>query len=55
MERSRQVMKVELVEKTSSKGNKYIALEIHLTPTYTKTVFLEKAEVELVKSIAKVQ
>lgn len=45
-------MKCELVEKTSQKGNKYVALEIHLTPTYSKTVFLEQAEIELIKAYA---
>lgn len=43
-------MKCEIVEKTSKNGNKYIVLEIHLTPTYTKDVFLDKAEVELIKA-----
>lgn len=42
-------MKVELVEKVSKNGNKYFVLEITLTPTYKKTVFLDTAEVELVK------
>ncbi len=45
-------MRVELVEKTSKSGNKYIALEISLTPTYKKTVFLEQAEIELIKACA---
>lgn len=43
-------MKCELVEKVSQKGNKYIVLQVHLTPTYTKDVFLEKAEIELIKA-----
>lgn len=42
-------MKVELAKKISKKGNEYYVLEISLTPTYKKTVFLDAAEVELVK------
>lgn len=42
-------MKCELVEKTSKSGNKYIALEVSLTPTYKKVIFLEQAELELVR------
>lgn len=38
-----------LQEKTSSKGNKYLCIDIKLTPTYTKTVFFEKAEEEVLK------
>lgn len=45
-------MKAELVEKTSKTGNKYIAVELHLTPTYTKTIFLDQAELELIKLVA---
>ena len=45
-------MKVEIVEKTSQKGNKYVCLEVSLTPTYKKTVFLEQAEVELIRALA---
>lgn len=44
-----------LTEKTSSKGNKYICIEIKLTPTYTKQVFLEKPEEELIRVLAQVQ
>jgi hypothetical protein len=44
-----EVMKVELVEKISKNGNKYVVLEIALTPTYKKVVFLDNAELELVK------
>lgn len=40
-------VKATLVEKTSSKGNQYKCIEIQITPTYTKTVFLDKAELEL--------
>lgn len=42
-------MKCELVEKTSKNGNKYIALEVSLTPTYKKVIFLDQAEIELIK------
>lgn len=42
-------MKCELVEKTSKSGNKYIALEVYLTPTYKKVIFLDSAEIELIK------
>ena len=40
-------VKATLVEKTSKSGNLYKCLEIELTPTYKKTVFLDKAELEL--------
>ena len=42
-------MKVELKEGTSTKGNKYYYLEVQITPTYSKRVFLDNAEVELLK------
>lgn len=42
----------KLVEKVSSKGNKYICLEITITPDYKKTVFLDNAELELIKVMA---
>ena len=42
----------KLVEKVSEKsGKKYVCIEVQLTPTYTKTIFLDKAEVELIKLI----
>lgn len=37
----------KLVERTSKEGNKYVALEIELTPSYKKLVFLTQAEKEL--------
>ena len=40
-------LKCQLVDRISGKGNPYECLEIQLTPTYTKKVFLEKAELEL--------
>lgn len=42
-------LKCQIVEKTSQKGNKYLCLEIYLTPDYKKVVFLDTAEIELVK------
>lgn len=36
-------------EKTSKSGNKYIALDINLTPTYVKTIFLEQSDLEVIK------
>lgn len=38
-----------LHEKTSKSGNTYIALDINLTPSYVKTIFLDPADLELVK------
>lgn len=39
-----------LKEKTSEKkGTKYYVVEIQLTPTYVKQVFLEPSDVEIVK------
>lgn len=46
-------VKCQLVEKTSQKGNKYICLEISLSDTYKKIVFLDNAEVELLKVLAR--
>lgn len=40
-------VKATLVEKTSKSGNKYKCVELHLTDTYTKIVFLDNAELEL--------
>ena len=40
-------VKATLVEKTSKNGNQYKCIEIQLTPTYTKLVFLDNAELEL--------
>lgn len=45
-------MKCELVEKVSKSGNKYVVLTIQLTPSYTKDVFLDNAELELIKLYA---
>lgn len=38
-----------LKEQESKKGTKYYVIEIDLTPTCKKTVFLEPSEIELVK------
>ncbi len=43
------MIKCNLVEKVSKKGNNYLCLEIYLTDTYKKIVFLEPAEIELLK------
>ena len=40
-----------LETRTSKKGSEYKVLVIKLTPTYEKLVFLENAELELLKSI----
>lgn len=45
-------MKCEIVEKVSKTGNKYVVLQVQLTPSYTKDVFLESAELELIKLYA---
>lgn len=36
-------------EKTSKNGKPYTALDIQLTPNYTKTIFLEDSDLEVVK------
>lgn len=36
-------------EKTSKKGGTYIALDVALTPSYTKTFFLDQVDIELIK------
>ena len=36
-------------EKTSKSGNPYTCLDIQLTPTYSKTFFLEESDLEVVK------
>lgn len=44
-------MKVEIVERTSKSGSKYTCLAVELVPGYVKYVFLDKAEVQLIKLI----
>jgi len=46
-------VKARLVEKVSKKGNKYICIEVYITPNITKLVFLSDAELELLKVTAK--
>lgn len=42
------------IEKRISKTNKeYIVLILKLTPTYEKVIFLDSAEIELLKMITK--
>ncbi len=42
-------LKATLVKRTSKKGLEYECVMIQLTPTYEKPVFLESAELELLK------
>lgn len=46
-------VKCQLIEKTSQKGIKYLCLEISLSEDYKKVVFLDNAEVELLKVLAR--
>lgn len=39
----------EVKEGISKNGKKYVYIEIILTPNYTKKVFLDSAELELLK------
>lgn len=43
------LLNASLVEKLSKKGTTYTCVEIQITPTLKKQVFLEPAELELVK------
>ncbi len=43
------LLNATLTEKTSKKGTTYTCIEIELTPTLKKKVFLDQAEVEVVK------
>lgn len=37
-------------EKTSKKsGSQYVVLDVYLTPTYVKSIFLEQSDLEVVK------
>lgn len=38
-----------LEQKKSAKGNEYTCIVIKIGDTYEKTVFLDKAEIELIK------
>lgn len=42
-------VKAILVEKTSKSGNPYTCIEVYITPTTKKLVFLSAAELELLK------
>ena len=42
-------LKATLVKKTSKKGNDYECVMLELSPTYKKVVFLDDAELELLK------
>ena len=42
-------LKATLVKKTSKKGNDYECVMLDLTPSYKKVVFLDDAELELLK------
>lgn len=41
----------KLVEKTSKDGIKYYVFEIKITDTYSKQVFLDKADMEIIRLI----
>lgn len=44
------VIKATIETRVSQKGNEYTVLVLKLTPTYTKSVFLDKAEIELLNN-----
>lgn len=44
-------MKCEILRKTSKNGNEYYVLVVRLTETYSKDVFLDKSEVELLRAL----
>ena len=46
-------VKATLEEKISKSGNPYTAVVIHLTDTCKKTVFLDPAEIELLRMCKK--
>ena len=43
------LLNATLKEKESKKGNKYVVIEVELTPNCKKDIFLEQSEVELIK------
>lgn len=45
------LLNATLKEGISKKGNKYYCIEVELTPTLKKQVFLDPAEVEVVKML----
>lgn len=42
-------LKAELVQRESKNGNLYTCIEIKLTDSYVKRVFVENSEIELIK------
>ena len=42
-------IKAMLIERTSKNGNKYVCIEITITDKVKKLVFLNNAELELIK------
>lgn len=42
-------LKAELVQRESKNGSLYTCIEIKLTDTYVKRVFIENSEIELIK------
>lgn len=42
-------IKAMLVERVSSKGSKYVCIEVYITEKIKKLVFLTEAELELIK------
>lgn len=42
-------IRAEIVEKVSKKGNSYVCVELYITDTLKKLVFLTDAELELLK------
>lgn len=42
-------LKAELVQRESKSGNLYMCIEIKLTDSYVKRVFVESSEIELIK------
>ncbi len=44
-------LQCEFVEKKSKKGESYYCLEVVITPTYTKQIFLDQADVELLRAM----
>lgn len=44
-------LKCQLLEKTSKTGKKYLCLEVVLTENYKKLIFLDDAELELLRIV----
>jgi len=43
------IVKAELIQAISKSGKPYIALDVYITPTTSKRVFLSDAEIELIR------